>query len=512
MTRICLNCNELVAEGCCTCGEEQRFEHEVADLRQRLADCEADRRTGAGALRLSSQNVADLRQQLAASQQEAAAAEAREQELRQALADWYEFYDAHVLISDLEKVFGGPDDLRPTNHAALDALLAKKDAEIAASQQEKAAATVELAMNNVVVTTWANTNKLVLKWLHEHNQSELAQTDIPAALNAALKIEYSRGWDEGVANLLHDLRDEFAPEWTGEDDGQGAPFCGWCRMLEPDGHTDDCIWILLKAGKPHLEASLAAATLDGLEAGCEDVIRVYQCTIEDMAKRNARVLANVRVGLNCPNCGAVADVLASELDGIDSGFTVVCSECDKPITFQLFKDGESWNGLLAEARRAGPEAAVQWLTQRAAVLRLGVRNQAGERWLKPSAIAEIVAAAEAIRALQPDAPPEPLYCDVCGGELQREGCNHVRECVPCRNSDRAEARREERTEVAQTLVDCIGSTELLNAVASAVGQTNWVFCDVGEDGADIGRQNAAAALRELAEAIVALPVEDCCGS
>lgn len=59
-------------------------------------------------------------------------------------------------------------------------------------------------------------------------------------------------------------------------------------------------------------------------------------------------LAAVRVGVNCPNCGAFANILASELDGIDSGFTISCSECDKPITFQLFKASESWDGLLEQ--------------------------------------------------------------------------------------------------------------------------------------------------------------------
>jgi len=28
-------------------------------------------------------------------------------------------------------------------------------------------------------------------------------------------------------------------------------------------------------------------------------------------------------------------------------------------------------------------------------------------------------------------PPEPLYCDTCGEELQREACNHVRPCLTC---------------------------------------------------------------------------------
>ena len=31
----------------------------------------------------------------------------------------------------------------------------------------------------------------------------------------------------------------FEPEWN--DDGIGDPWCPWCNMLKPDGHTDTCI-------------------------------------------------------------------------------------------------------------------------------------------------------------------------------------------------------------------------------------------------------------------------------
>ena len=41
---------------------------------------------------------------------------------------------------------------------------------------------------------------------------------------------------------------------------------------------------------------------------------------------------------------------------------------------------------------------------------------------------------------QPAAPNETLYCDVCGSELQRESCNHIRPCAKCAEKAEADLR------------------------------------------------------------------------
>ena len=103
--------------------------------------------------------------------------------------------------------------------------------------------------------------------LNEDLIADLCQQLAPSQQEAAaaLAVSYSKGWDEGTANLLAELREDFEPEWVGGD-GQGDNWCPWCNMLEPDEHTDDCLWVLFKAGKPHLDTVLAKARRAGAEA------------------------------------------------------------------------------------------------------------------------------------------------------------------------------------------------------------------------------------------------------
>lgn len=103
---------------------------------------------------------------------------------------------------------------------------------------------------------------------------------------------------------------------------------------------------------------------------------------------------------------------------------------------ELWKDAESWTAeVMTEFHvyQRWDDEARAWVFWVPALNRF---TQAFEK-NSDAAISLIHAVCEndkhlpAARAALSSQPPDPLYCDVCGSELQRESCNHVRPCPKC---------------------------------------------------------------------------------